>query len=168
MMIETIGAMTMSVPSDREIVLTRDFEAPRSLVFEAFTQPEHLKRWWGRRGSTLSVCEVDLRLGGEWRFVTRGPKGHENPFRGEYREITPPERLVYTFVYDVEGAREHPGLVTDVFNEQSRRTTTLVETMLFPSREERDGVLQSGMKEGAAETLDRLAELLATLVVTRK
>jgi uncharacterized protein YndB with AHSA1/START domain len=167
MMIETIGAMTMSVPSDREIVLTRDFEAPRSLVWEAFTQPEHLKRWWGLRGSTLVVCEVDLRPGGAWRFVTRGPKGHENPFCGEYREITPPERLVCTLVYDVEGAREHPGLVTDVFTEKSGRTT-LVETLLFPSRESRDGLLNSGMKHGAAETFDRLAELLATLVVTRK
>ena len=162
MTIETIGAMTMSVPSDREIVLTREFAAPRSLVFEAFTRPEHLRRWWGLRGSTLRVCEVDLRPGGAWRYVTRGSNGHENPFRGEYREITPPERLVYTLVYDVEGAREHPGLVTDVFTEQSGRTT-LVETMLFPSREARDGLLHSGMKTGAAETFDRLAELLAML-----
>ena len=100
--------------------------------------------------------------------VHQRPDGAEHAFRGVYREITPPERLVYTFVYDVEGAREHPGLVTDVFNEQSRRTTALVETMLFPSREERDGVLQSGMKEGAAETLDRLAELLATLTAPAK
>jgi len=163
MMTETIGAMTMTVPSDREIVLKREFEAPRSLVWETFTRPEHLKRWWGLRGSTLSVCKVDLRPGGAWRFVTRSPKGDENPFCGEYREITPPERLVYTLIYDVEGAREHPGLVTDVFTEQSGRTT-LVETMLFPSQESRDGLLQSGMKHGAAETFDRLAELLATLV----
>jgi len=82
MMIETIGAMTMSVPSEREIVLTRDFEAPRSLVFEMFVKPEHLRRWWGLRGSTLTACDVDLRPGGEWRYVTRGPKGHENPFKG--------------------------------------------------------------------------------------
>ena len=166
MMIETIGAMTMSVPSDREIVLARDFEAPRDLVFEAFTKPEHLKRWWGLRGSTLRVCDVDLRPGGQWRFITRGADGHENPFRGEYREITPPERLVYTLVYDVEGAREHPGLVTDDFNEKFGGTT-LVETMLFPSIEARDGLLNSGMKLGAAETFDRLAELLATLVMRK-
>lgn len=163
MIIETIGAMSVSLPSDREIVLTRDFEAPRSLVFEAFTRPKHLKQWWGLRGSTLRVCEVDLRPGGAWRFVTRGANGHENPFRGEYREITPPERLVYTLVYDVDGARDSPGLVTDIFSEQGGRTT-LVETMLFPTVEERDGLLKSGMKSGAAETFDRLAELLATLV----
>jgi uncharacterized protein YndB with AHSA1/START domain len=166
MMIETIGAMTMSVPSDREIVLTRDFEAPRSLVFEMFVKPEHLKRWWGLRGSTLTVCDVDLRPGGAWRYVTRGAKGHENPFKGIYKEITPPERLVYTLVYDVEGAREHPGLVTDVFTEKAG-VTTLVENMLFPSKEARDGLLQSDMKSGAAETFDRLAELLATLTVAR-
>jgi uncharacterized protein YndB with AHSA1/START domain len=165
-MIETIGAMTMSVPSDREIVLTRDFEAPRSLVFEAFTKPEHLKRWWGLRGSTLRVCDVDLRPGGKWHFITRGSNGHENPFRGEYREILPPERLVYTLVYDVEGAREHPGLVTDDFTEKVGGTT-LVETMLFPSIEARNGLLDSGMKHGAAETFDRLAELLATMTVNR-
>lgn len=109
MMIETIGAMTMSVPSDREIVLTRDFDAPRSLVFDMFVKPEHLRRWWGLRGSTLTVCDIDLRPGGAWRYVTRGPKGHENPFKGTYKEIMPPERLVYTLVYDVEGAREYPG-----------------------------------------------------------
>ncbi len=162
MMIETIGAMTMSVPSDREIVLQREFDAPRSLVFEAFTRPEHLRRWWGLRGSTLTVCEVDLRPGGAWRFVTRGTKGHENPFKGEYLEINPPERLVMTLIYDVEGAREHPGVVTDIFTEQNGKTT-LVETMLFPSREARDGLLNSGMKTGAAETFDRLAELLVEL-----
>lgn len=166
MMIETIGAMTMSVPSDREIVLTRDFDAPRSLVFEAFTQPEHLKRWWGLRGSTLRVCDVDLRPGGTWRFITRGANGHENPFRGEYREISPPDRLVYTLVYDVDGAREHPGLVTDDFSEH-QGGTRLVETMLFPSIEARNGLLESGMKHGAAETFDRLAELLATMVVRK-
>ncbi len=162
MMIETIGAMTMSVPSDREIVLQRSFDAPRSLVFEAFTRPEHLRQWWGLRGSTLTVCDVDLRPGGGWRFVTRGATGHENPFCGEYREITPPERLVFTLVYDVPGAREHPGLVTDVFSEDGEGTS-LVETMLFPSLEARDGLLQSDMKTGAAETFDRLAELLAKL-----
>ena len=163
MITENNAAMKMTLPSDREIVLTRDFDAPRSLVFEAFTRPEHLRRWWGRRDSTLSVCEVDLRLGGTWRFVIRKPNGKEEPFRGEYREITPPERLVYTFMYDVDGFRDPGGLVTDVFQEKGSRTT-LVETMLFPSLESRDVTLQSGMEAGAAESLDRLAELLATLM----
>ena len=164
MMIETIGAMTMSVPSDREIVLTRDFDAPRTLVFEMFVKPEHLKRWWGLRGSTLTVCDVDLRPGGAWRYVTRGPKGHENPFKPIDKKTS---KLLYTLVYDVEGAREHPGVVTDVFTEKAG-VTTLVENMLFPSKEARDGLLQSDMKSGAAETFDRLAELLATLTVARR
>lgn len=166
MITEQIGAMRMELPSEREIVLTREFDAPRSLVFEAFTKQEHLRRWWGRRGSTLSVCEVDLRPGGAWRFVTRNADGKENPFCGEYREIAPPERLVYTFVYDVEGYRDPAGLVTDVFHEKGGRTT-LVETMHFPSLESRDGTIKSGMASGAAETLDRLAELLATLVAKK-
>jgi uncharacterized protein YndB with AHSA1/START domain len=166
MMTETIGALTMSIPSDREIVLTRAFEAPRDLVFETLTRPEHLRRWWGLRGSTLTVCDVDLRPGGTWRFVTRSPHGGENPFTGVYKEITPPERLVFTLVYDVPGAREHPGLVTDVFTEEGG-WTTLVETMLFPSKEARDGLLSTDMKHGSAETFDRLAELLASLKVKR-
>ena len=166
MITENSAAMKVTLPTDREIIMTRDFDAPRRLVFEAFTRPEHLKRWWGLRDSTLTVCEVDLRPGGAWRFVTRKANGKEEPFRGEYREITPPERLVYTFMYDVDGFRDPGGLVTDVFHEKGEkgRKTTLVETMLFPSLQARDVTLQSGMEAGAAESLDRLAELLATLV----
>jgi len=162
MMVEHAGAMKVTLPSDREIVLTREFAAPRALVFEAFTRPEHLKHWWGLRGSTLTVCEVDLRPGGAWRFVTQGAKGQPEPFRGVYREITPPERLVYTFMYDVDGFRDPPGLVTDEFHQQGAGTL-LVETMLFASVEARDGLLQSGMVSGATETFDRLAELLERL-----
>ncbi len=155
--------MKVTLPSDKEIVLTREFDAPRSLVFEAFVKPEHLKLWWGHRGSTLTVCEVDLRPGGVWRYVTRNANGSEHPFRGEYRDIVPPERLVYTFMYDVDGFRDPGGLVEDVFHEKDGKTT-LVETMYFPSKHSRDETLNSGMVAGAEETLDRLAELLATLV----
>ena len=105
---------------------------------------------------------VDLRRG-VWRYVTRNANGSEHPFRGEYREIVPPERLVYTFMYDVDGFRDPGGLVQDVFLEENGRTT-LVETMFFPSKHARDETLNSGMVAGAEETLDRLAELLATLV----
>jgi len=164
MMVEQGNAMKVTLPSDRESVLTRNFVAPRELVFEAFTKPEYLKHWWGPRGTTLAVCEVDLRPGGTWRFVVRKANGTDEPFRGEYREIAPPERLVYTFMYDVDGFREPPGLVTDEFQDNGAGTT-LVETMLFPSVEVRDGTLKSGMTKGAAETLDRLAELLAKLTV---
>ena len=159
-------SIKVTLPSEKEIVLTREFNAPRSLVFEAFVKPEHLRLWWGRTGSTLTVCEVDLRPGGTWRYVTRNANGSEHPFRGEYREIVPPERLVYTFMYDVDGFRDPGGLVQDVFLDNGGKTT-LVETMYFPSQHARDETLNSGMVAGAEETLDRLAELLATLVKGR-
>ena len=159
-------SIKVTLPSEKEIVLTRDFDAPRSLVFEAFIKPEHLRRWWGRRDDTLSVCELDLRVGGAWRYVIRKANGKEEPFKGEFREIVPPERLVYTFVYDVDGFRDPGGLVEDVFHEKGGKTT-LVETMRFPSQHARDETLKFGMVAGAEESLDRLAELLARLVKGR-
>ena len=166
MIAQKSSALKVTLPSDREIVLTRDFDAPRDLVFEAFVQPEHIGRWWGHRDSTLSVCQVDLRPGGAWRFVIRKANGVEEPFRGEYREINRPEKLVYTFMYDVDGFRDPGGLVTDEFREKGKGTT-LVETMLFPSLESRDGTLNAGMVAGAEESLDRLAELLAELTAKK-
>jgi uncharacterized protein YndB with AHSA1/START domain len=155
-------ALTVTLPSDREIVLTRVFAAPRRLVFEVCTTPEHVKRWWGPLGSTLTVCEIDLRPGGAWRFVLRGPDGKEHPFKGVYREIVPPERVVQTFIYDVEGIRDHEALETLTLDEQDGRTTLRV-TVLHKTKAARDGHLQSGMEAGASQTYDRLAELLATL-----
>ncbi len=156
------AAMRLTLPSDREIVLTRDFEFPRRLVFEAFSKPEHVKQWWGPRGYTMEECEMDFRPGGAWRYVIKGPDGVEPPFKGVYREISAPERLVYTFIYDVDMIRDHPVEVTVVLREH-RGVTTMTETMVFDSVESRDGMMASGMEGGAAETLDRLAELLATM-----
>ncbi len=154
--------LTLALPSDREIMLSRIFEAPRRLVFEAFTKPEFLKQWWGLRGSTLAVCEVDLRPGGAWRTVLRGPDGSEHPFKGVYREIAPPEKLVRTLIYDVPMARDHEAVETLVFVEEDGKTT-LTTTTLHKTMEGRDGHLHSGMEPGAAETLDRLEELLRKL-----
>src|SRR5690349_6012305 len=92
-------ALSVSVPSDREIVLTREFDAPRELVFLAMSKPEHMRHWWGQAGSTLAVCEMDFRPGGAWRFVERDKNGAEWGFRGEVREIDPPERVVQTFEF---------------------------------------------------------------------
>lgn len=97
----TSGEMTLTMPSDPEIVLTRVFDPPRELVFETHSKPEHVAQWWGPRGTTLPVCEMDFRPGGAWRFVVRGPDGEDSPFKGVYREIVPPERLAQTFIYDV-------------------------------------------------------------------
>jgi uncharacterized protein YndB with AHSA1/START domain len=155
-----IGAMTLTVKSEREVVLTRLFEAPRRLVFEAYTRPEHVRQWWGLRGSTMTLCEMDVRPGGAWRYVVREADGSENAFRGEYREVVPPERLVQTFEFEgMPGA-----VVLDSYSfEEHEGVTRITATSLFDSVEARDGMLQSGMESGAAETWDRLAEHLGTI-----
>jgi uncharacterized protein YndB with AHSA1/START domain len=151
------GTLQVTTPTDREIAMTRVFDAPRSMVFEAFTKPELLKRWFGPRGWWLAVCEVDLKVGGTWRYVVRGPDGTEMGMRGVYREIVPPERLVFTETFD-----DYPGesLVTTVLVEDHGKTT-MQATLLYASREIRDLMIKSGMEHGAAESYDRLAELLA-------
>lgn len=150
------GTLQVTTPTEREIVLTRVFDAPRHLVFDALTKPDLLKRWFSPRGRSLVVCEVDLKVGGTWRFVWRGPDGTDMGMRGVYREIVPPERLVNTETFD-----DFPGesLVTTVLVEHGGKTT-LTATALYPSREIRDAVIKSGMEHGAAECYDRLAELL--------
>jgi uncharacterized protein YndB with AHSA1/START domain len=144
------------------IVMTRVFDAPPRLVFEAYSKPEHVSRWWGPGDHTLFVCEMDFRPGGVWRFVLRGPDGRERPFKGVYREIAPPDRLVYTFIYDVEGIRDHEAVETLTFEWRDGKTT-LTNTVLHKTVEARDGHLQAGMETGASETLDRLAEVLRTM-----
>ena len=157
------GTLQVTTPSEREIVLTRIFDAPRSLVYDALTKPELLKRWFGPLGWSLVVCEVDLRVGGEWRFVLRGPDGKDMGMRGVYRELVPPDRSVHTESFD-----DYPGesVVTTVLLEQGGKTT-LTGTILYPSKEIRDIVIASGMEHGAAESHDRLAELLESIVASR-
>lgn len=151
----------VTTPSEQEIHFTRLFDAPTHLVFEAMTKPEHVKRWWGRLGEGYSVpiCEIDLRVGGKWRFVNRHPRG-EVAFRGEYREITPPSRLVFT-----ETMEPHPepgSVVTAVFTDEGGKTR-FVATVRYPSQEVRDMVLGTGMEKGAAISYDRLEDLVAEL-----
>lgn len=153
-------ATTFTTPSDREIGMSRVFDAPRELVWEAYTDPKHVANWWGQRNSTTIVDKMDVRPGGEWRYIQRAPDGTEYAFRGEYREIVPPEKLVSTFEF--EGMPGQVVVDSATFEEQNGKTTiTVVST--FDSKEARDGMLQSGMEEGANESWDRLAELLATL-----
>ena len=153
------GTLTVTTPSAREVVLTRVFDAPRHLVFDALTRPELVKRWFGPHGWTLVVCEIDFRVGGAWRYVLEGPDGRSMGMGGEYREIVPGERTVHTEAFD-----DYPGdsVVTVVLTEHEGRTT-LTGTVLYESQEVRDAVIESGMEHGAAETYDRLAELLPTL-----
>src|ERR1700730_803239 len=151
----------VTTPSDQEIRMTRLFDAPRHLVFEAMTKPEHVKRWWGRLGEGYSVpvCEIDLRPGGAWRFVNRHPKG-EVAFSGEYREITPPSRLVFTEIF--EQFPDSVSVVTAEFTEEGGNTRLTV-TVRYPTPEVRDAVLASGMARGAGISYDRLDELVAQL-----
>lgn len=153
------GTLKVTTPTDREIVMTRVFDAPREMVFDAFSKPELLKQWFGPRGWSLVVCEVDLRIGGGFRFVLRGPDGREMGMRGVYREIVPPERSVHMESFD-----DFPGesQVTAVFVEQGGKTT-MTATVLYPSPQIRDAVIHSGMEHGAAESYDKLAELLAAV-----
>ena len=152
---------TVTTPSDREIRLTRLFDAPRHLVWEAMNKPEHIKRWWGRLGEGYSVpvCEVDLRPGGRWRFVNRHPKG-EAEFYGEYREIVPPERVVFTEIF--APFPDSGSLVTAVLTEENDKTRLTV-TAQYPSLEVRDMVIGTGMAKGAAASYDRLEEVASEL-----
>jgi uncharacterized protein YndB with AHSA1/START domain len=152
--------LKITTPTAREIVLTRSFKAPRKLVFEAWTKPEHVVRWWGCGAFTMPVCEIDLRPGGAWRYVLRSPDGAEHGFHGVYREIVPPARLVHTYIY--EPYPDHGALNTVTFEEHLGRTT-VTETVLHHSVEGRDGHLNSGMEQGATESLNRLAALLASM-----
>jgi uncharacterized protein YndB with AHSA1/START domain len=152
----------VTTPSDCEIQLTRLFDAPRSLVFEAMTKPEHIKQWWGRLndGYSVPVCEVDLRVGGKWRFVGRGPEGDIPAFYGEYLEIDRPGRLVYTEIF--EPFPDGGSLVTQRLDEEQGKTRLTV-TARYDSRETRDMVIGTGMEKGAAISYDRLEDLVQTL-----
>ena len=156
---QNTGTLQVTLPSDREVVLTRVFDAPRELVNDALTKPELLKRWFGPRGWSLVVCEVDLRVGGKWRFVLHGPDGSTMGMYGVYRELVRPERTVHTESFD-----DYPGesLVTGVLVERDGKTT-LTGTVLYESKEIRDAVVGSGMEHGAAESYDKLAELLPSI-----
>jgi uncharacterized protein YndB with AHSA1/START domain len=149
---------TVTTPTAREIHIEREFAAPREKVFAAFLDPELVPEWYGPRDTTTIVDVMDVRPGGSWRFVMRGADGSETAFRGSYREITPPERIVQTFEW--EGMPGHISVETAVFEDLGERTR-LVATSVFETQEDRDGMLASGMEGGMNETYDRLDEVLA-------
>ncbi len=159
-MASSTATTKVTLPSDREILITREFDAPRDLVFKAMTDPNLIPRWWGPRGYKATVDKMDVRPGGSYRFVIRDPDGRESGFRGEYREVVPPERIVQTFEW--EPMAGHISVETATFTEQEGRTLLTVRS-LFSSKEDRDGMVQSGMEKGLRETHDRLSELLAEL-----
>jgi uncharacterized protein YndB with AHSA1/START domain len=150
--------LVTTTPSDTEIVMTRTFDAPRDLVFEAHTSCEHMSNWWGPRKYEVTECDIDFRPGGTWKIVHRAPGERQITFYGEYLEIVAPERIVWTFNFDdTTGGPE-----TYTFEEHDGRTT-ITSRAEFPSKEVRDMVLESGMESGAIETYERLDEYLEVL-----
>ncbi len=155
--------LVIALPTPTEIVLRRVFEAPRELLWEAMSKAEHVRQWWGPRRLKITSCEMDFRVGGQWRIVHQRPGDTtEQPFRGEYLEIVPPEKIVQTFIFDVEGIRDFPATETMTLTERDG-VTTLTTHVKHLSQQARDGHLNSGMEPGASETMDRLEEFVATL-----
>ena len=159
-MTATSKELAITTPSDREIVMTRELNAPRDLVFEAHTSCEHMSRWWGPRKYEVVSCDIDFRPGGKWRIVHRGPDGEDYAFRGEYREIDRPARIVWTFEF--EGWPGQISVETLTLEEHDGKTT-LTASSVYDTVEARDGMLESGMADGARETFERLDEYLAEL-----
>jgi uncharacterized protein YndB with AHSA1/START domain len=157
---DRVGVTTFATPSDREIVATRVFDAPRRLVWEAHTNPEHVPHWMlGPSGWTMPVCEIDLRPGGAWHYVWRQFDGAEMEMRGAYQEVTPPERLVSTESW----GGDWPETLNTLLLTEEDGKTTMTSTVLYPSKEARDAALRTGMKDGMSASFERLAEYLRTV-----
>jgi uncharacterized protein YndB with AHSA1/START domain len=153
--------LTLTFPSERETVITRVFAAPRRLVFAAITQPEHVRHWYGPRSLTMKSCEIDLRVGGKWRYVVQAPDGSEFAFSGVYQEIVAPERIVSTELFEAMPGTDY--LATVTLHEQEGKTI-FTNHLRYQSQEHRDGHLHAGMEGGMGESFERLDEALATLV----
>jgi len=162
----TSGTAVLTLPSETEILMVREFDAPPELVFKAYTTPELVKRWWAGKRGKVTVAEIDLRVGGRWRWVMVTPDGFEVGFHGEYREIVPDERLVTTEVYEgipvPEGESEEGALNTLSLTEADGRTT-LSLLVQHASQESRDMHINSGMEDGLQDALDLVEELAVSL-----
>lgn len=161
-----IRHMTTTETRDTSFIARRVFNAPQQLVFDAYTQPEHIRNWWGMEGSTMSACDVDLRVGGSYRFATAGD-GYEVAFCGEYREITPPSRIIHTEFYDVPEYRDTITVVTIDLIDQGDGTTLMTMTIDYPSAEVMQMVLQTGMADGMDVSFDRMEAHLQTMQGSR-
>jgi uncharacterized protein YndB with AHSA1/START domain len=150
-----------ATPGTQGIVMTRVFDAPRELVFRAYTDPELVPQWWGPEGVKTIVDTLDVRKGGLWRFIHSDDEGNAYAFNGVYHEVVAPERIVYTFEF--EPMPGHILLETVTLEEQPDGTTKLVDVSVFQSVEDRDGMLSMGMESGAAESMDRLDALLRSM-----
>ena len=157
------GTAKVTLPTDTQILITREFDAPKHLVYMAWTTPELIKRWWSGHHGTVTSAEVDLRVGGRWRYVMQANSGFEVAFHGEYREIVTNERIVATEVFEgMPGAEEAAGVSTNTFTETNGRTTLTVLAQ-HSSREIRDMVISSGMEAGMQEQMDLLEQIAVSL-----
>ena len=154
------GQLLFTYPSVRVTVMKRAFVAPRDLVFAAMTQPEHVRQWYGLRSLKMTVCEIDLRPGGKWRFAQETPDGMEFAFSGVYKEVDPPHRVVFTECYEAMPGHDYE--VTGIYEEEDG-ITTVTSTLVYQSQEDRDGHRDSGMESGANESYDRLEAYLASM-----
>jgi uncharacterized protein YndB with AHSA1/START domain len=166
MPVTTRGSATLTLPNDEQILITREFDAPRHLVYKAFTTPELVKRWWHANRGKVTVAEIDLRVGGKWRYVMVADDGMEVGFHGEYREIVPDERIVSTEIYEglPEGVSEEDAATinTATFTEANGRTT-LVLLVQTTSKISRDAIIDSGMEAGLQDALDLLEQTANSL-----
>jgi uncharacterized protein YndB with AHSA1/START domain len=160
MTVTTSGTATVTLPADDQILITREFDAPKDLVYQAWTTPELVKRWWTARRGEATVAEIDLRVGGKWRYVMVTDDGFEVAFHGEFREIVPNERIVSTEVY--EGMPEAEALNTLTLTEADGRTTLTV-LVQHASKEHRDAHIESGMEAGLQDAMDLLEEVAVSL-----
>jgi uncharacterized protein YndB with AHSA1/START domain len=159
----TSGTATVTLPTDEQILITREFDAPKHLVYKAWTTPELVSQWWSGQRGEMTSAEIDLRVGGAWRYVMIATGGHEVAFHGEFREIVPDERIVNTEVYETAGASDdEAALNTVTFTERDSRTTLTVLTEL-PSQEIRDMIIDSGMEGGMQEGMDLLEQVAISL-----
>ena len=157
------GTATVELPTDEQIVITREFDAPRHLVYKAYTTPELVKRWWSGQKGEVTIAEIDLRVGGRWRWVMVSSQGFEVAFHGEYQEIVPDERLVSTEIYEIPDQGDSPPTVnTATFTETDGRTTLTV-LVECPTKELRDTIIDSGMESGMQGSYDALERVAASL-----
>jgi uncharacterized protein YndB with AHSA1/START domain len=159
------GTATLTLPTDEQILITREFDAPKHLVYKAWTTPELVKRWWNAKRGEVTIAEIDLRVGGTWRYVMVTDDGFEVGFHGEYREIVPNERIVSTEVYEGMPQGEGPEegtLNTATFTEADGRTTLTI-LVQAPSKDIRDAIIESGMEAGMQDAMDLLEQVAVSL-----
>jgi uncharacterized protein YndB with AHSA1/START domain len=160
----TKARAVVTLPTDTQILITREFNAPKHLVYRAWTTPELIKRWWSAKRGEVTMADVDLRVGGRWRWVMVTDRGFEVAFHGEYRELIENERIVYTEVYEgVPGGDENPAVITMTLSEAAGRTT-LTQLVEVPNRDARDAIINSGMEAGMQDAMDLLEQVAISLI----